>query len=123
MEEMTIRAPQRPFLRKRILIMMGAAVAMSGVCFVAMAFLPPAPRSLFEEPLRSFLTGFGVIGVAYPLCAVGLALRRRWASSPYFEGTFIATVINLFGFVTVGVGLVCIGFGICSLVVRFLGTR
>ncbi len=123
MDEVTIRAAKRPFLRKHTLLMMGAAVVAAGACFAVMAFLPPAPRSLFEDPLRSFLTGFGVIGVAYPLCAVGLAMRRRWASSPYFEGSFIAAVINLFGFVTVGVGLVCIGFGVCSLAVRFLGIK
>jgi hypothetical protein len=103
--------------------MMGAALGMAGACFAVMAFLPPAPRSLFEDPLRSFLTGFGVIGVAHPLCAVGLAMRRRWAASPYFEGAFIAAVINIFGFLTAGVGLVCIGFGVCSLVVRFLGIK
>jgi hypothetical protein len=123
MGEATIRVPKKPFLRTTTLILMGAAVVLAGVCFVVMAFLPPAPRSLFEDPLRSFLTGVGVIGVAYPLCAVGLAMRRRWASSPYFEGTFIATVMNLFGFVTAGVGLVCIGFGVCSLVVRLLGLK
>jgi hypothetical protein len=123
MDEMTIPAQKKPFLRPRTLIMMGGTVVAAGACFAVMAFLPPAPRSLFEDPLRSFLTGFGVIGVAYPLCAVGLAMRRRWASSPYFEGTFIATVMNLFGFLTVGVGLICIGFGVCSLVARLLGIR
>jgi hypothetical protein len=121
MDQVTTLPPRQPFLRRRTLLLMGAAVVGAGACFGVMAFLPPPPRSLFEDPLRSFLTGFGVIGVAYPLCAVGLALRRRWASSPYFEGSFIAAVINLFGFVTVGVGLVCIGFGVCSLVVRILG--
>jgi hypothetical protein len=120
---MTIPAQKKPFLRPRTLIMMGGTVVAAGACFAVMAFLPPAPRSLFEDPLRSFLTGFGVIGVAYPLCAVGLAMRRRWASSPYFEGTFIATVMNLFGFLTVGVGLICIGFGVCSLVARLLGIK
>jgi hypothetical protein len=123
MDEMTIPAQKKPFLHRRTLVMMAGTVVVAGACFVVMAFLPPAPRSLFEDPLRSFLTGFGVIGVAYPLCAIGLAMRRRWASSPYFEGTFIATVMNLFGFLTVGVGLICIGFGVCSLVARLLGIR
>jgi hypothetical protein len=123
MDEMTIPAQKKPFLRQRTLVMMAGTVVVAAACFVVMAFLPPAPRSLFQDPLRSFLTGFGVIGVAYPLCAVGLAMRRRWASSPYFEGTFIATVMNLFGFLTVGVGLICIGFGVCSLVARLLGIR
>ena len=122
MDEVTGRVAKQPFLRRRTLIMMGVAVVLGGACFVVMAFLPPLTQSLLNDPLHSFLTGFGVVGVAYPLCAVGLALRRRWASSPYFEGSFIAAVMCLFGFVTVGVGLICIGFGVCGLAIRVFGS-
>jgi len=112
---------KEPFIRKRTLVAMGAAAGVGVICFVVVALLPAPQGPLFKDPLRSFLTGFGVVGVAYPLCVVGLAMRKRWASSPYFEGAFIAGVINLFGFVIVGVGLVCIGFGAYGLIVRLLG--
>jgi uncharacterized membrane protein YesL len=120
MDEVTLLTPKKPFIRRNILITMGAAVLAALTCFVAVAFLPATERALFDDPLRSFLTGFGVIGVAYPLCVVGLAMKKRWESSPYFEGSFIAAVMNLFGFAAVAVGLVCIAFGVYGLVVRFL---
>jgi hypothetical protein len=113
--------PREPFLRRRTVILIPAALGAAVVCFGAVAFLPAPAGPLFQDPLRSFLTGFGVLGVAYPLCAVGWALNKRYSSSPYFEGAFIAGVLNLFGFVCGAVGLVCIGFGVYGLLVRFFG--
>jgi len=94
----------------------GAAIA----CFTIVALLPRPDGPLFKEPLRSLLTGLGVLGVACPLCIAGHVLKKRSAGSPYFEGAFIATVLGLFGLVCLGVGLVCIGFGIYDLVVQYL---
>ena len=114
---------RKPFLRKGILIVMGVVVGVAVICFAVVAFLPPPKGPLFKDPLRSFLTGVGVAGVAYPLCALGSALKRKFALSPYFEGAFIAGVLNLAGYICVSVALVCIGFGIYDLVLMLVGSR
>ena len=114
---------RKPFLRKGILIVMGVAVGVAVICFAVVAFLPPPKGPLFKDPLRSFLTGVGVAGVAYPLCALGSALKRKFALSPYFEGAFIAGVLNLAGYICASVALVCIGFGIYDLVLMLVGSR
>ena len=113
-----VRRP--PFLRKGILIAMGVAVGMGVISLAVVAFLPPPKGPLFEDPLRSFLTGVGVAGVAYPLCALGSALKRKFELSPYFEGTFIAGVLNLAGYICASVALVCIGFGVYDLALWLL---
>jgi hypothetical protein len=114
---------RRPFLRKAILVAMGVAVGVAVICFAVVALLPPPKEALFKDPLRSFLTGVGVAGVAYPLCALGSALKRKFALSPYFEGAFIAGVLNLAGYICASVALVCIGFGVYDLVLMLLGSR
>jgi len=121
MDQQTTVGQKEPFIRKSILIAMGVAVSIGLVCFIVIAFLPAPQGPLFKDPLRSFLTGIGIIGIAYPLCAVGRAMKRRWESSPYFEGAFIAAVLNLFGLVCFGVALACIGFGAYGLVARLFG--
>jgi hypothetical protein len=108
---------KKPFLRRGVVIAMGAALTVATACFVVVALLPAPKGPLFKDPLRSFLTGVGVAGVAYPLCALGAALQRKFALSPYFEGAFIAGVLSLAGYVCAAVALVCIGFGIYDLVV------
>ena len=75
-----------------------------------------ALRALRLNPLRSFLTGVGVAGVAYPLCALGSALQRKFAASPYFEGAFIAGVLSLAGYVCAIVALICLGLGAYDLI-------
>ena len=117
-EPPAVRRP--PFLRKGTLIAMGAAVAAAVACFTVVSLLPPTKAALFKDPLRSFLTGVGVAGVAFPLCALGFALKRKFALSPYFEGAFIAGVLNLAGYICAAVALVCIGFGVYDLILRFL---
>jgi hypothetical protein len=57
------------------------------------------------------------------LCVAGSALNRKFASSPYFEGGFIAGVLNLFGYLLVAAGLVCIGFGVYDLLKPFIEKR
>jgi hypothetical protein len=121
-EEVTV-SRKKPLLRKGILIAMGVAVGVVVVCFGVLAFLPPPKGPLFKDSLRSFLTGAGVAGVAFPLCALGSALKQRFALSPYFEGAFIAGVLNLAGYVCAGVALVCIGFGVYDLILWLLGSR
>ncbi len=119
-EPTVLRRP--PFLRTGTVIAMGAAVGAAVICFVVVAVLPPPKEALFKDPLRSFLTGAGVAGVAFPLCALGSALNRRFALSPYFEGAFIAGVLNLAGYICAAVALVCVGFGAYDLAIRLMGS-
>jgi putative effector of murein hydrolase len=118
MEQQTTVGQKKPFLRKRVLIAMGVSLGITLVCFVVPAFLPAPQESLLKDPIHSFLIGAGVAGIAYPLWATGQAIKRRWESSPYFEGAFIAAVLNLFALVCFGVALACIGFGVYDLIVR-----
>jgi hypothetical protein len=111
----TVRWPQ-PFLRKGVLILMGVAAFIAAGCFIAVAVLPAPEGPLFKDPLRSFVTGLGVLAVAYPLAALGRAIQRKSASSPYFEGAFIAGAINLAALVCGGAGLACVGFGVYDLI-------
>jgi len=105
-----------------------AAVAISlllaVVCFVIVALLPvPEGGHRFKDPLRSLVTGLGVLGVATPLCIAGHALKKRSAASPYFEGTFIATVLGVFGFLGLAVGLACIILGGYDWITAMLDSR
>jgi hypothetical protein len=118
MDQQTTIGQREPFLRKRVLVAMGASLGVALICFVVPGFLPAPQESLLKDPLRSFLTGAGVAGIAYPLWATGQAMKRRWEPSPYFEGAFIAGVLNLFGLVCFGVSLACIGFGVYELIAR-----
>jgi hypothetical protein len=114
-QENTVRR-REPFIRKSILIMMGLAACVAAGCFVAVAVLPSPEGPLFKDPLRSFITGVGVLAVAYPLAVLGRAIARKSAGSPYFEGAFIAGAINLAALVCGGAGLACVGFGVYDLV-------
>jgi hypothetical protein len=108
---------------KRASIVSGAAVGLGFVCFVVVSFLPPPKGQFLDDPIRCLLTGVGVIGVATPLCVAGAALKRKFSQSPYFEGAFIAGVLNLFGYLLVATGLVCIGFGLYDLIKPFLDKK
>jgi len=110
------------FFRKRVLFAIGIALGIVVVCFVVVAILPPSEQPFFNSPLRSVLTGLGLLGVACPLYIVGFIIKKRSAKSPYFEEAFIAAVINLFGFVCFGLGLLCIGLCIYALVKWLLGS-
>jgi hypothetical protein len=58
--------------------------------------------------------------VATPLCVAGWQLKQRFATSPYYEGRFIATVLSVFGFTCLTAGLACIILGVYDLAMRFL---
>jgi hypothetical protein len=108
---------------RRAWIAAGAAVGLALVCFAVVSFLPPHKGQFLDDPIRGFVTGVGVLGVASPLCISGAALRKKFASSPYFEGGFIAGFLNLFGYILVAAGLVCIGFGVYDLIKPFIENR
>jgi len=99
----------KPQLPRGVLWIMGLALTAALACFIALALLPASRQPFFEAPLRSALTGLGVLGVSCPLCFIGSLLRKRSASSPYFEEAFIAGVISLFGLACLLVGLLCLG--------------
>ncbi len=116
MDEIEIQqtSSKPPGVRKLVLAV-GASLAIALVCFVVLAVLPEPKVARLKDPLRSILTGIGVLGVASPLCIAGAVLKQRFAASPYFEGKFIATVLSVFGFVCAAAGLACILLGIYDL--------
>lgn len=123
-EQNDIQAKSRQrFSRKTVLFAVGIPLGIAVTCFTIAAVLPPSEGLAFKAPLRSVLTGLGLLGVACPVCLAGLILKRRPTKSPYFEEAFIATVINVFGFVCLGLGLLCIGLSIYALVKRLLGSE
>ena len=117
--EPTAKPKKRPS-HKVIVLTVGASLMVALTCFVVLAVLPASEGSRLKDPLRSLLTGVGVLGVAAPLCIAGFSLKKRFASSPYFEGTFIATVLNVFGFACVAAGLACIIVGAYDWITKFL---
>jgi len=108
--------------KKKVIIVIGIAIGIAVTCFTLVAVLP-AEGPLLKDPLRSLLTGVGLLGVACPLCIVGFIVGRRATTSPYFEETFIKTVFNIFGFLCLILGLICIGFSIYALVKWVLGSE
>ena len=113
---------RKPFRTKMVLLAIGILIVIAIICFTLVGVLPSPGRPLLKDPLRSLLTGLGLLGIACPLFIGGLMLERRAATSPYFEEAFMATVLNVFGFLGFIVGLVCIGFSIYALVKWMLGS-
>jgi len=115
---------RKPFPKKTVLlaIVIGTAIAIAVICFALVVILPQPKEPLLKNPLRSLLTGLGLLGVACPLCIVGSILGKRATKSPYFEEAFIATVLNIFGVLCSILGLICIGLGIYALVKRVHGS-
>jgi hypothetical protein len=110
----------KPFPKRTVLLVIVIGIAVT--CFTLVAVLPSPERPLLKDPLRSLLTGLGLLGVACPLFLVGSILGKRSATSPYFEEAFIATVFNVFGFVCFFLGLICTGLSIYALVKWVLGS-
>ncbi|UCD50556.1 MAG: hypothetical protein JSW27_23895 [Phycisphaerales bacterium] len=106
--------------RKIIILSVVASLLLALACFIALALVPAPDGPPLKDPLRSLLTGLGVLGVAAPLCIAGFTLKKCFASSPYFEGKFIATVLNVFGFACFAAGLACIILGVYDWIVQFL---
>lgn len=121
--DIPIDTERPPFIRTRTLIAMVIAVVVALACFIVVVLLPAPRVPMFKDPLRSFITGIGLLTMAYPFTVLGAAIHRRTAGSPYFEAGFIAGVLSLIGYLCVAVGLACVGFGIYDLVVRFLDTN
>lgn len=108
------------FGKKTILLAIGLALVVAVASFTVVALLPRPQGPFFDAPLRSFLTGLGVVAVACPPLIVGRLLKKRAETSPYFEEGFIRAVFNIFGFVILVAGLTCIGLSIWALLKRLL---
>jgi hypothetical protein len=107
---------------KKALLVIGIAISIAVICFTVVAVLPSPKGPFFKAPLRSLLTGLGLLGVACPLFTVGFILKKKAAASPYFEEAFIKTVFNVFGFLCFILGLTCIGLSIYASVKWLLGS-
>ena len=108
--------------KKVLLIIVGIAVVIATACFIVVAILPRPEDSFLKAPLRGFLTGFGLLGIACPPYVVGLVLKKRAEASPYFELGFIRTGFNIFAWVCFSIGLTCIGLSVYALIERALST-
>ncbi|MBN2312504.1 MAG: hypothetical protein JXM79_01155 [Sedimentisphaerales bacterium] len=103
-----------------LLIWIGVAAVIATICFIVVSLLPRPEGSFLKAPLRGFLTGLGLLGIACPPYIVGFVLKKRAAASPYFELGFIRTGFNLFALVCFSVGLTCIGLSAYALIERML---
>jgi hypothetical protein len=118
------RKGPKAFARTKVLLVfLGLGVVVATTCFVVLNYLPPTEGPSFKAPLRSFLMGLGLLGVACPPYVVGLLLKKRAAASPYFELSFIKTGFNLVALVCFSVGLTCIGLSVYALILREIGPR
>jgi hypothetical protein len=109
------------FSKKKILLINGLAVGIAIICFVVVAVFIPPEGPFFDAPLRSLLTGLGLLGLACPPFTAGFMLQKKAAASPYFEEAFIRTGFHIIGFVCSFLGLICIGLGIYALIMRAIG--
>ncbi|MHC4509256.1 MAG: hypothetical protein ACYTAO_09915 [Planctomycetota bacterium] len=110
-----------PLSKKMVLLAIGIAVGVAIACFTVVAIMPRPQGPFFDAPLRSFLTGLGLLAVACPPLIAGLLLKKRAETSPYFEEGFIRAVFNIFGFVCFVLGLICMGLSVWALLKRLLG--
>jgi hypothetical protein len=109
---------RRGFSKKMKLLINGLAVGVAIICFVVNGIWIGPEGPFFDAPLRSFLTGLGLLSLACPLFSVGFIFQKKAAASPYFEDAFIRTGFYIVGFVCFFVGLICIGLSIYALIMR-----
>ena len=109
---------RRGFSKTRILLVNGLAVVVAIICFAVIAIWLPPKGPFFDAPLRSFLTGLGLLGLACPPFTLGFIFQKKAALSPYYEEAFIRTGFYIVGFVCLIVGLICIGLSVYALIMR-----
>jgi hypothetical protein len=120
-QDSTEKKAQSGLSRKILLLINGLAVAVAIICFVVVAVWLESKKPFFDAPLRSLLTGLGLLGVAFPLFTAGFIFQKKAAASPYYEDAFIRTAFYIAGFVCFFVGLICIGLSIYALIMRMIG--
>ena len=109
--------------RRRIVAGIGVALVVAVMCLTVVTLLPASEEPFFDSPLRSALTGLGLLGVAWPLCIAGWLLRRHAAGSPYFEEGFMAGVLSLFGYIALIIAILCLGLALYALIHRHLAPK
>lgn len=110
--------PRRGFSKKMILLINGLAVVVAAICFVVIAIWLPLEGPFFDTPLRSFLTGLGLLGLACPPFTLGFIFQKKAAASPYYEEAFIRTGFYIVGFVCLIIGIICIGLSVYAMIMR-----
>jgi hypothetical protein len=110
--------PRCGFSKKMILLINGLAVVVAAICFVVIAVWLPLKGPFFDAPLRSFLTGLGLLGLACPPFTLGFIFQKKAAVSPYYEEAFIRTGFYIVGFVCLIIGLICIGLSVYAMIMR-----
>jgi hypothetical protein len=109
---------RRGFSKKMVLLINGLAVVIAVICFVVIGIWIPRTGPFFDAPLRSFLTGLGLLGLACPPFTLGFIFQKKAAASPYYEEAFIRTGFYIVGFVCSIIGLICIGLSVYALIMR-----
>jgi hypothetical protein len=104
--------------KKVILLINALAAVVAATCFVVIAIWLPLKGPFFDAPLRSFLTGLGLLGLSCPPFTIGFIFQKKAAVSPYYEEAFIRTGFYIVGFVCLIVGLICISLSIYALITR-----
>ena len=117
-QDNTQEKARRGFSKKMKLLINGLAVIVAIICFVVVAIWLQSKKPFFDAPLRSFLTGFGLLCLTIPFFTAGFIFQKKAAASPYFEDGFIRTAFYIAGFVCLFVGLTCIGLSIYALIMR-----
>jgi len=112
---------RRGFSTKKILLLNCLAVVAGIICFVVIAIWLPRKGPFFDAPLRSFLMGFALLGLACPPFTAGFIYQKKAALSPYYEEAFIRTGFYIVGFVCSIIGIICIGLSIYALIMRAIG--
>ena len=120
-QDSTEKKAQSGLSRKIILLINVLAVIVAIICFVIVAVWLESKKPFFDAPLRSILTGFGLLCLSFPLFTAGFIFQKKAALSPYYEEAFIRTAFYIVGFVCLFVGLICIGLSIYALIMRFFG--
>jgi membrane protease YdiL (CAAX protease family) len=119
----TQKKARRGLSKKMILLINALAILIAVICFVVIAIWIPRKGPFFDAPLRSFLTGLGLLGLACPPFTVGFIFQKKAANSPYFEEGFIRTGFFIVGFVCLIVGLICVGLSVYALIMRMFGEQ
>jgi hypothetical protein len=111
-------ASPRGLSKKTVLLINGLVVVVAATCFIVIGIWIPKTGPFFDAPLRSFLTGLGLLGLACPPFTLGFIFQKKAALSPYYEEAFIRTGFYIVGFVCLIIGLICIGLSVYALIMR-----
>lgn len=102
-------------------LLLGGSLSAAVACLAILALVAPSAGNPLESPPRSLLSGFGLVGLACPLCVAGLLLRgpfprwRRWGRcvvATVFSAAFLCLTFGLIGIVLGAYPLARLFFGL-----------